>query len=268
MNYAIILGGNGMLGSALKRYLEVASDWSVQCYNRSIDGPLDAFLEQVEMRGDSVVFNCVGSIPQKKPSVEELYTANYWVPALLTKTLPSDVTLIQPSTDCVFSGKKASFYNKDDDDHSLDHYGLSKRAGENIVLKRPNSFVIRTSIIGLGDHASDKGLLNWVLSKKGKDVEGYTNHFWNGVTTLEWIKMVLEILQAQHGGRPGSLIQLGLDHPLSKCGLLVLIDRVFKLNLKIKPIMVDYTSRLLASDYQIKCIQKQLVEFEEWIAAR
>jgi dTDP-4-dehydrorhamnose reductase len=53
--------------------------------------------------------------------------------------------------------------------------------------------VIRTSIIG-EDKFSNKSLFSWVKSSKGKTIEGYTNHFWNGITAKQYGRLCKKII--------------------------------------------------------------------------
>ena len=98
-----------------------------------------------------------------------------------------EVPLIQVGTDCVFSGKRGE-YLEDDDHDETGAYGISKSLGE------PSSCtVIRTSIIGR-ELYNKKSFLEWVLSNDGKTINGYENHIWNGITCLEWSKLIEKII--------------------------------------------------------------------------
>ena len=55
--------------------------------------------------------------------------------------------------------------------------------------------IIRCSIVGK-ELKSANSLMEWVLSQPyGATINGYTNHIWNGVTTLHFAQIVLGIIQ-------------------------------------------------------------------------
>ena len=97
------------------------------------------------------------------------------------------VRLILFSTDCVFSGVRGNYSEKDSPD-AEDIYGYSKLLGE---VKNKHSMTIRCSIIG-HEIQSKNGLLEWFLSKK--KVSGFTRVIFTGLTTLELGKIILKII--------------------------------------------------------------------------
>ena len=75
----------------------------------------------------------------------------------------NNIRFIQISTDCVFTGKKGNYSEKDKPD-SLDLYGHSKILGE---INEKNHLTLRTSTIGFEKY-SKRGLLEWFLSQKNE----------------------------------------------------------------------------------------------------
>ena len=79
----------------------------------------------------------------------------------------------------------------------VDVYGKSKAklySGKS-YLKNINSIkVIRSSIIGTDK--LNKSLYSWSLSQalSSRIINGYINHFWNGITTLKWAEICFEII--------------------------------------------------------------------------
>lgn len=139
--------------------------------------------------GDWVI-NCIGVI---KPYCGDVVRA-IKVNALFPHTLPSRT--IQIATDCVYSGKKGDYVETDVHD-ATDVYGQTKSLGEASHVKN-----LRCSIIGpeVNHHVS---LLDWFL---GQDkAQGFTNHYWNGITTYHFSKIVqgiiregIDLLSLQH----------------------------------------------------------------------
>ncbi len=110
---------------------------------------------------------------------------------LAASAAKSSAKVIQIATDCVYSGRQGKYVESDQHD-AIDVYGKTKSLGE---AHLDNIVHIRASIIGpeLKAHVS---LLDWFLSNpKGAEVPGYTNHQWNGVTTLHFAKIAQGIIK-------------------------------------------------------------------------
>ncbi|MEJ1230382.1 MAG: sugar nucleotide-binding protein [Galbitalea sp.] len=98
--------------------------------------------------------------------------------------------VLQIVTDCVYSGSRGG-YTEDDKHDATDVYGQTKSLGEvpsAAVLK------LRCSVIG-PEHSSQVNLMAWVLSHAdGTAFNGYTDHIWNGLTTLAFARMIEGII--------------------------------------------------------------------------
>jgi dTDP-4-dehydrorhamnose reductase len=99
--------------------------------------------------------------------------------------------VIQIATDCVYSGAKGRYVESDSHD-AHDVYGKTKSMGEAPL----NSMIhLRTSIIG-PEACGRRSLLEWFLSRlPAEEITGYTNHFWNGITTLHFARICLGIIR-------------------------------------------------------------------------
>lgn len=190
----LILGHNGMLGHMIKKYLKhMANFYDVL----TIEGkfPENIFLEKISNINCDIIINCIGKIPQKKPKNYETYLTNVAFPLWLAEN-KKNTTIIHPSTDCVYSGKtKAEYYHINDTMDAFDMYGMSKKHVSEVLFLYDNVKEIRTSIIG-PELNNKTSLFEWVLNKsENEEILGYTNHLWNGITTLEWSKFLHELLQ-------------------------------------------------------------------------
>ena len=89
--------------------------------------------------------------------------------------------------------------------------------------------VIRTSIIGEEIH-NNASLIEWAKSQKGKQVNGFTNHRWNGVTTYQYAAICEQIIA-------NNLYENGTHHVFSnamtKDHMLDCFNERFKLGLTI-----------------------------------
>ena len=269
----LILGSTGMLGygaahaligqpgievyrtyrdSKARALLSIgATDIAFNCLTDDINELLD------HLNPDYVI-NCIGVIkPFIIQSIENAILINSVFPHKLANSCQSkNIKMIHITTDCVYSGRTGRYTEKDDHDE-VDIYGKSKSLGE-----PKNCMVIRTSIIGEEMHKK-VSLIEWVKGMKGKAVNGYLDHFWNGITTKQYGDVCLQIIKE-------GLYQLGLFHvhsptAVNKFELLELLNKRFKLNLDITPINAPQkidrtlsTTEDLQSKLQIPPLHKQL----------
>lgn len=228
---------------------------------------LDYINDLLELK-PSVIINCIGKIKQKTSGFEDLYVANTLLPLDLNM-LPDHILIIHPSTDCVFSGDSNEPYGASSLLNAQDDYGLSKIYGELSGLNRKATFIIRSSIIGLTVDNKSSGLLDWFISQpKGGSINGYTNHLWNGITTLEWCRFAESIIsrwKADKMYQASNFFQVGAKSAVSKYELLVIANEVFKRNLNIIPVATDKgINRVLKPTVTINSVQQQLELYAEW----
>jgi dTDP-4-dehydrorhamnose reductase len=118
--------------------------------------------------------------------VERAVRVNSLLPYLLARRAAAcGARILQIATDCVYSGRKGGYTEKDEFD-PLDVYGKTKSLGE---VASPQVHHLRCSIIG-PEPKEHKFLLDWFLGQpQNARVSGYTNHRWNGVTTLHFSRL-------------------------------------------------------------------------------
>lgn len=265
-----VLGATGMLGKYVSKYL--SENFDVIDVNRNI---LDAsnmseekldfiFSNQLKIKENDVIINCVGTI---KPRVDELGDINAIVVNSIFPRILANVSnkfkakLIHPTTDCVYTGLKGN-YNENDKYDVGDVYGMTKALGE------PNNCtVIRTSIIG-EEVGQARSLVEWVKSNKNNTVFGFTNHMWNGVTCLQFAKIVETIIVK-------NLFWLGTKHvhsdKVSKKELVELISKIYELNISVTPKETEIKcDRTLSSIYEINdllgvpTLNEQIIEMKKF----
>ena len=132
--------------------------------------------------------------------------------------------MIHPTTDCVYTGKKGNYVETDVHDNT-DIYGVTKSLGE-----LSNAMVIRVSIIGEEKHEG-KSLLEWVKSNAGKEIYGYTDHKWNGITCLQYAKIVHTIIVKKM--RWCGVRHLFSPDSVSKYELTNIINKIYELDITI-----------------------------------
>ena len=179
----LLFGKSGMLGNYIYSYFRDKIEIIPLIFRieeNTLD-TLESILLDNRIDENTCVINCTGQIPQRKSkeSSDKIYfLINSIFPQLLWSICKRyNAKMIQPTTDCVFSGKKGNYSENDlhDEDNS---YGLSKSLGEPF-----GATMIRTSIIGC-ELYNKKSFLEWVLSNNHNSIQGWDNHLWNGITCL------------------------------------------------------------------------------------
>ena len=178
-----------------------------------------------------LVINCVGITKRKinkaKP-LEAIHVNSVFPHQLAEWAKLNDKRVIHFSSDCVFDGKIGN-YNEKSLTSAEDLYGRTKALGEIIY---PHTLTIRSSFIG--QELFDKTeLLDWFLSQDGKQIKGFTNTFYSGVSTLYMARLINEIIQ--YHPKLNGLYQLAPQIPISKYDLLCLANKAFQLNVDIIP---------------------------------
>lgn len=200
----LILGVGGMLGHTCFDYFnkldafETIGTWRKPALDKII--PFDAFNEPVYQLIKRVepdwIINCIGIIKQKidekdEASVKNTIQINQLLPQQIAHAVAgSKIKVIQIATDCVFSGTTGNYSEVSPHD-ALDIYGKSKSRGE---VVSPEYLNLRVSIIGK-EIESNYSLVSWFLSQTiGSEINGYLNHFWNGITSRAFARIVSGII--------------------------------------------------------------------------
>ncbi len=259
-----VLGHRGMLGHVAARYLAEAG-FTVLTSDRRYGGAArDALVEEVRDSGADWVVNAIGRIKQKCSDRAELLRANALLPIQLAARLGAGQRLLHASTDCVFSGRTGGYATGDERDAD-DDYGFSKILGEAAAAPGRGQ-VLRVSIIG-PEYGEGHGLLGWFFRQAGP-IDGYTNHRWNGITTLEWARRAAELLSGRWCPA-APVVQLASPHAVTKYELLRLAAQVWGRRVAIRatatPTAID---RTLVADVVCPPLPDQLIALRDWHAAR
>ena len=211
----VVLGATGMLGAMVLKVLanehgiELSTTVrpAIACDLRSIGDHceiqvLDALtcrpseIEAALKHADWAI-NCIGVIkayirdtnPQER---EAALRVNSLFPHTLAQVSEYvGCQVIQIATDCVYAGTRGRYVESDPHD-AWDVYGKSKSLGE---VPSPGMHHLRCSIVG-PELKGKKSLLEWFLGHpRGAQVKGFTNHFWNGVTTLHFARICRGIIR-------------------------------------------------------------------------
>mgnify|MGYP001331883688 CR=1 FL=1 len=244
----LVLGGRGLIGNNLVKYLSKNKDLKVYTTSRNKWNSNEiklfssaSLIPSINLERNNKILNLLKSI---KPDVvinsagitKHLPNGNEPLSVLPINTLAPhfiakfcsqiDCKFIQLSTDCVFSGSKGNYFEEDFPDAN-DLYGKSKYLGE---PNTKNSLTIRISTIG-HELNTNYGLLNWFLNKSGS-CKGYLKNIFSGFTVEELSNIFCEHIF-------NNLHLKGLYHisssPISKYELLKIISSVYKHKISIEP---------------------------------
>lgn len=191
----LVFGAKGMLGSMVTFVGVKETNHDIIPLTRDVfDVEKDSLDKLTIMACEGAwVINCVGAIPQKNPTAEQYKLLNEEFPHTLAAWCKQHgMKLIHISTNCVFSGKATDCLETDIPD-AEDVYGQTKAKGEPLEY----GLTFRCSIIGPEIEGRVSGLMEWFFAQEGK-VQGYTDHFWNGLTTLELARKVYNFIDINY----------------------------------------------------------------------
>lgn len=276
-----MLGASGMLGHMVYKVLLREEAFHVQATH--FDKPNKKFYFDALKGMDGLkriwaesgpyqyIINCIGVTKKNidENSLDSMLKAvriNALFPyQLCLFALKNGAKIIQISTDGVFSGK-SGIRKEDERPERPDLYGWTKAMGE---VEDRNFLNIRCSIVGPSPHEKG-GLFEWLNQQpRGAVVQGYTNHLWNGVTTLQFALLCKAIIRKYAFGRlrkEAGVFHFAPNKPVSKYALLLLFKKYLKKEVTIKP--VEYkkepVKRLLGTRYSgLKRIFTHNVPMEE-----
>lgn len=224
-----VFGSSGMLGGYVSKYFKDTGynvvDVTRQDINATSANIIDFYA--LDISGGDVVINCIGLIKQRADVTDlQFILVNAVFPRLLANMCEHiGAKFIHVTTDCVYSGKTGGYVESSPHD-ATDIYGKSKSLGE-----PDNATVIRTSIIG--EELQNKlSLVEWVKSQAGKTVNGFINHYWNGITCLQFAKICDHIIK-------NNLFWRGVKHihspnKISKFELILAISNAYNLGIVVK----------------------------------
>lgn len=234
----LILGHNGLLGNMVYKYFN-SKDYDI--ITTDLRWPTDEFKKFVyDQKNLDCIINCIGIIPQKKPDDYLYDLVNYQLPLWLDNL---GINIIHPDTD----------------EPANTPYGLAKENARLHVGK--NTKVIKSSIIGF-EKGTKFSFLDWFLNSEG-EVNGFTNQYWNGNTTLEWAKWAEKIMINWSYFK--NVTTLSNPDCLPKYEILLMFKRVFNKEIIINPVESTLSkNNCMSGDYVTDKLEKQLIEMKDF----
>ena len=274
MKKVLILGSSGMLGHATLLYLQNQGydvegvSLSGQFGNNSHKFDL---LEQAnmcsffELRSYDVIVNCVALLVKESAEnkASAVYLNSYLPHFLASRFEKVDTKIIQVSTDGVFEGGKAP-YQEDDISDVSNYYGRTKYIGELINSK---DLTVRSAFWGPDIKLESESLFNWMMKQSG-ELQGYSDHIFNGVSSLEFAKFVNIAIREDISG----LYHLIADNFISKHDFLKKGIDCFDVDCSVESVKVGEVSRVLVNTrndvpYKAVSYDKMLEDVKSWINA-
>lgn len=250
-NRVLVLGCNGMLGHMVSLYLK-EKDYDVVGLARQQSKIVPTIilsatefddLKDVIIKGDyDAIINCIGILNKAcdNDPCNAILLNSYLPHFLADVTKDMKTKVIHISTDCVFSGDKGSYMVNDKKDAQT-IYGISKSLGE---LNDNKNVTIRTSIIGPDLNKNGIGLFNWFTHQTG-EVNGFSNVYWTGLTTLECAKVIETVIETNLSG----LYNAVPNAKISKYDLLCLIKKYFNIDININEKDEPYSDKSLINSF-------------------
>lgn len=246
----LVLGSSGLIGhKLLQKLTERFGDVFGTLHggrSRFEGNPLFAgprIIENVDVRAfrqlegilkavnPDVVLNCAG-ITKRRPEVNvplEAISVNALFPHQLARWAGENgKRVIHFSTDCVFDGAEGP-YSEASETTGNDAYGRTKALGE---IRYDHTLTIRSSFIGR-ELAVHSELLDWFLRQRGPSINGFTDAWYSGISTIEMARIVGDIIE--YHPEINGLHQLSMPEPISKYDLLRLAREAFSKTIEIIP---------------------------------
>ncbi len=242
----IIFGITGLIGNALKTYLEKYSDLKIfgttrnveilkselpnfiyfNCFDFELNKKIKDIIKENE---PDLVINCLGLTKHITcVTNDQMNVTNSQFPQLLKDIANSfNVKMLHLSTDCVFSGFHGN-YDENSECDAYDSYGITKSKGE---INDNFNLTIRVSTIGRELNTSN-GLLEWFLSQKNQ-CNGYTQAFFTGISTYELATVIYDYIISKKNSLSGIYHISG--EKIDKFSLLTKFSNRFNKNIKIIP---------------------------------
>tara|TARA_A100001515_G_scaffold136610_1_gene128514 strand:+ start:739 stop:1500 length:762 start_codon:yes stop_codon:yes gene_type:complete len=238
----LVLGHGGMLGNVVFKYLARYTRHHVTTVNHRY--PSQNFKDEILKSNPDYIINCIGAIPQKSP---ENYDINYDLPLWLIENCRK-AKVIHPGTDCEID---------------VSDYGKSKKImTDYVVNNHTNTKIIKTSIVGPERNTCDS-LFSWVMSKRDDEkIKGYTAHFWSGITSLQWAKIALNMIEDWN---KFNAMTIPDSKCISKYDLLKLIIKVFEKNNVVEKCDKLKVNKCLAGKLKVPDIEQQMIQLKIFI---
>lgn len=248
-----VLGVNGMLGHMVTNVLSKNLKLIVDGYYQTTPARIEKGVNYIQIEklwkdheDYDYLINCIGHISQKGSesiwNIRKMIEANTLIP-IKVALLKNVKYILHQSSDGVYgeSNDERLEYSQH---NPISVHDKTKSLGE---VTASNVYNFRCSLIG-PELNTNYSLLSWFLSQTD-EVNGYTNVFWNGVTTLQMAQIYNNIVTNDllQNNRFQNIVPM---HYVTKHRLLCLINTYFEKNTIIRARNNETAiNRVLATQY-------------------
>ena len=226
----LLLGGSGMIGSAVNLKLinnnvKVLKITKANIWNKKLDLEYEKLRSLITEINPTHIINCSGITRQR---IQQ--GASTWEAIIVNTALPKmldefgayrNIPILTIGTDCIYSGNRGGYTEIDVPD-GCDVYSMTKILAEKLT---PNTTYIRTSVVGPGK-PNGLSLFEWFQSQPSEaTLNGYINHFWNGITSKTLGEIIWGILNYEIAPGVQHLVPEGV---VSKFEMLKIFKEVTK----------------------------------------
>ncbi len=224
-----IIGATGMVGHILFYELRRKNIDVIGIGRRKVEKEIvqfDLYFEWEQVKNFlqhqkfDVIINCSAILVNESVTnkLQAVYINSY-LPHLLVELFKnSNTKIIHLSTGGVFSGND-EYYFEDSTLSPQTYYGVTKAAGE---FNNNKDLVIRCDFWGPDNKKNGSGLFNWFLNQTG-NITAYTNVFFNGISNVEFVKILLNMINFS------GIIHIGTTAKYSKGFFLESVNKIFSL---------------------------------------
>jgi len=234
----LLLGSKGMLGHMVNHYLQ---DNNIEVITTEYRWPSDELKSIIKSFEGDFIINCIGAIHQRTKNFE----VNWELPIFLD--VYSKCNVIHPGTDC---------------EMDEDNYGISKKIARDFIVnygKKTKS--IKTSIIG-PELSTNASLLEWFLSQPdGTTINGYSEYYWNGNTTLTWAKFCLDLMKNWNNFEKETILS---SDCISKFEMLKLFSEIFEKKINIVGVAEPKINKCLDGNFTTPNLKEQLKQLKSF----
>jgi len=236
MKKIVIFGAGGMIGKSIRHYhsqndsvkslitLENYTKSTMNIYEEYINGNISNTINKI-LDGTDFVVNCIGMVKCSKNKMDEYLIVNsVWAQILGRECDKRCIKMINISTDYIFDEGGDNL--PDSIPTSSGIYGITKYLGEYHGCAN-----IRTSVIG--ENNNGRGIIEWAKRKMNGTVEGNTNQIWNGVTSYDIGKYIVNVILGEEEYWKGVKHVVSFKEGISKFDLISAISDVYNLNIKV-----------------------------------
>lgn len=221
MMRVMVLGGAGMLGSALVSTLQANPEVTVISVGRknceyNIDcldfNELAHVIDTIE---PDVIINSIAIVDLNQCENDQSLAIMTHVELPKFLSVYKNIYHVYISTDSVYSGDKKC-WSETDPVTPVNYYAKTKFMGEKPILDN-NGVVIRTNIYGKKGNCLGSSLFEWAYKsiQAGDNIHGYDNVYFNPLSVSQLSKLIMKLLFLPT--RPeGEILNAGSDTMLSK----------------------------------------------------